>query len=114
MMRTKIKYNMRLFVPAVMIFFIAGIALSEAAPTVQKVFEVLTHAVQQDDNDVYRTARSVALELDERQFDALLDMFEKAGTWQALAMQGGLRIRRENPDLAADFGPSRGQTESAD
>ncbi len=100
----KIEYNVRWFVPSVLLLlFFVQTALSEGLPTVNNVFESLIQAVEQDDNEAYCVARSAALELDERQFDALLNVLEKVETWQALAIQGGLRVRRQNPELATQF-----------
>ncbi len=91
---------------SVLLLLIANPGKSEIEPDVQRVYDKLIQAVQQDNNVAYRAARSSALELDEQQFDDLLDMLEKAGTWQALALQGGLRVRRENPKLAIAFDES--------
>ncbi len=101
--RTQIKHNMRWFVPAVMLLLSEHMALCGMPPTVNNVFRPLTHAVEQDDNEAYHAARATALELDEQEFDILINALEKTETWQALAMQGGLRVRRQHPGLAVQF-----------
>ena len=106
MMNKQISCSVQWFVSGFLFFFFAQTALCEGETTVNNVLESLNHAVEQDDNAAYRTARSVALELDDREFDALLEALDKTGTWQALAVKNGLRVRRENPDLATEFDES--------
>ncbi len=102
-MSKQISCSVQWFVPAFMLFLFAQTALCQVEPAVNSVLESLKHAVNQDDNEAYRAARTAALELEDREFDVLLETLDKTGTWQALAVKGGLRVRRENPDLAAEF-----------
>ncbi len=102
-MSKQISCSVQWFLPAFMLLLFAQTALCQVEPTVNNVLESLNHAVKQDDNAAYRAARSVALELKDREFYALLEALAEAETWQALAVKGGLRVRRENPDLAVKF-----------
>ncbi len=63
----------------------------------------LLEAVHEDDDAAYRRAREEALRLPPDAFAALLQSLHKAGTWQAMAIHDALKLRREQPDLAADF-----------
>lgn len=60
-------------------------------------------AVRNDDDAAYQHARDEALRLPPDDFAALLQSLDKAGTWQSMAIHDALRLRREQPDLAADF-----------
>ncbi len=95
--------NIQLLAAAIMLLLLTSSARSEMMPTVQNVYDDLIQAVQKDDNVAYRAAQSAALQLQGREFDVLLESLDKTGTWQALALKGGLRVRRENPEMAVAF-----------
>jgi hypothetical protein len=74
-----------------------------SASVVDQMKDRLLTAASQDDAAAYRQLRSEALALPDEQFAALLDALGKIDSWQAMAMQEGLRLRKKQPALAADF-----------
>ncbi len=100
---SKTQFDLQCVVLTFMLLFFAHTTLCQIEPAVKTVIEALHQAVALDDNAAYHAARAAALELDDQEFDALLEALDKTDTWQALAMQGGLRVRRQHSELAAQF-----------
>jgi hypothetical protein len=90
------------------VIFLFTSALSHAAQGgepfgMNGIANPLLEAVRNDDDAAYRRARDESLRLPPEEFAALLRSLDEAGTWQAMAVRDGLKLRREQPDLAADF-----------
>jgi len=83
--------------------FSVQLSLGDFNPEVDTVFDELMDAVVQDDNEAYLEARKKALNLDDNEFNALLNKLNEACNWRALGVRYGLLVRREKPEVADDF-----------
>jgi len=83
--------------------FSAQLSLGDSNPEADTVFDELMDAVAQDDNEAYREVREKALNMDENEFNALLNKLNEACNWRALGVRYGLLVRREKPEVADDF-----------
>jgi len=71
---------------------------------VRHLKESFISAVKEVDTERYKKTRAKALQqLQEDEFEMLLDALDDACEWRALAVRDALRVRHKHPDIAEDF-----------
>ena len=92
--------NVYVLVTVIVMLLLTGQVMAQPA---DETLAQLLKAVREDDTEAYVQARGQALALPDEQFAGLLKDLSEIDTWQAMAMRDGLKLRREEPEVAKDF-----------